>query len=252
MPAEQAQVSIKGTNEGLTVHFPDGPEFSELLESLRTKLQENESFFRGAEVVLELEERPLQEEEFQALEQLVSALNMGIKGISSNSPVTKMLGQSKNIRILSGSSIIHSPKLVAQRAGHTRRQWKAAPSPIRTSALEKGQEPALLMKRGLRAGQRIHFDGHVVVLGDVNPGAEIVATRSIIVLGALRGIAHAGATGSEDAAVIALNLQPTQLRISSHVGIAPDARTTRSRAHVPEIARIRDGGILIEAYSTKE
>lgn len=109
-----------------------------------------------------------------------------------------------------------------------------------------GDENTILIKRTLRSGQSINFSGNVVVLGEVNPGAEIIASGNIIVMGSLRGVAHAGAEGDEAATVTAFKLQPTQLRIANHITRAPDGDI--GMPNQPEIARIKDGVVVIEAY----
>jgi septum site-determining protein MinC len=76
-----------------------------------------------------------------------------------------------------------------------------------------------LIKRTLRNGRTIHSDGHVIVLGDVNAGAMIIAAGDVIVWGKLRGTVHAGARGDESAVVCALYLAPTQLRIAGYITI---------------------------------
>ncbi|MBI4674441.1 MAG: septum site-determining protein MinC [Chloroflexi bacterium] len=103
--------------------------------------------------------------------------------------------------------------------------------------------------RTLRSGQTIRYAGHVVVMGDVNPGAEIVAWGDVLVWGKLRGMVHAGASGNERAVVCALLLTPSQLRIGSHIARAPDQVEPIPRG--PEIARVREGRIFIEAWNLK-
>jgi septum site-determining protein MinC len=112
---------------------------------------------------------------------------------------------------------------------------------------DRGDQSAgdsLLVRRTLRSGQRIRFTGNVIVLGDVNPGAEIVAGGDIVVMGTLRGVAHAGAGGDADAIVAAFRLQPTQIRVAGVIGRSPDGAYERPDA--PEIARVRDGGLIVE------
>lgn len=72
-------------------------------------------------------------------------------------------------------------------------------------------------KGSLRSGQRMEFEGSLVMIGDVNPGAEIIAGENIIVLGELRGLAHAGAKGNRDAIIEAVEIEATQLRIADVV-----------------------------------
>ena len=70
-------------------------------------------------------------------------------------------------------------------------------------------------KGSLRSGQRIEFEGSVVVLGDVNSGAEVIAEDNIVVLGSLRGMAHAGAKGNEQAIIGAHIIDSPQIRIAN-------------------------------------
>lgn len=104
----------------------------------------------------------------------------------------------------------------------------------------------VLIQRTLRSGQSIRFDGNVIVVGDVNPGGEVIAGGNVVVMGSLRGVVHAGAGGNENAAVYAFRLQPTQLRIGNHITRAPDG--DESGSFVPEVARIKDGIVVIEAF----
>ena len=67
----------------------------------------------------------------------------------------------------------------------------------------------------LRSGQRLETEGSLVILGDVNDGAEVIAGENIIVLGDLRGLAHAGAKGNKEAIIAASSIEAPQLRISN-------------------------------------
>lgn len=70
-------------------------------------------------------------------------------------------------------------------------------------------------KGSLRSGQKIEFEGSLVIIGDVNAGAEVIAGENIIILGELRGLAHAGAKGNKDAIIEAVSIEATQLRIAN-------------------------------------
>ncbi|SMC02617.1 septum site-determining protein MinC [Sulfobacillus thermosulfidooxidans] len=112
---------------------------------------------------------------------------------------------------------------------------------------EARRHPTLLIRKTLRSGQHVRFYGNVVVLGDVNPGAEITAGGDIIVMGWLRGLAHAGAEGNQDAVVAAFRLSPTQIRIAHFIGRAPDSDES-ALPTVPEIAEVRDGQLIIDQW----
>lgn len=95
----------------------------------------------------------------------------------------------------------------------------------------------------VRSGMNLKSEGHLVIKGDVNPGAEISAAGNIVVLGALKGIVHAGTGGDRDAYVAALQLSPTQIRIADIITRAPDDAV---EAIVPEYAYIKDDRIYID------
>ena len=72
-------------------------------------------------------------------------------------------------------------------------------------------------KGSLRSGQRLEYDGSLVVIGDVNAGAEVIASENIVILGNLRGLAHAGAKGNKDAIIEASEIDAVQIRIADKV-----------------------------------
>jgi septum site-determining protein MinC len=107
--------------------------------------------------------------------------------------------------------------------------------------------PAVLyLRQTLRSGQTVSHKGHLVIIGDVNPGAEVMAEGDITVWGALRGIAHAGIGGNIQSEIRALKLQPIQIRIAHAIARAPDRPRVRYASKVgPEVAKIVDGKIRI-------
>ena len=100
----------------------------------------------------------------------------------------------------------------------------------------------------LRSGQRIETEHSLVLIGDVNPGAELVAGGDVIVLGRLRGIAHAGAYDETGGGrfIFALSLQPTQLRIGTTI-----SRGSGEGSRVPECAKIEGNIIVVEPFNNK-
>ncbi len=99
---------------------------------------------------------------------------------------------------------------------------------------------SIFVRKTVRSGQRLECEGDIVVLGDVNPGAELIAGGNIAVMGTLRGLAHAGATGRSDVIITAINLRPKQLRISSKITIFPD-----EDSDFPEYAALFEDKIVI-------
>jgi septum site-determining protein MinC len=139
-----------------------------------------------------------------------------------------------------------APPATFEPADAVRRAPQAA-APAEAEAEADGSTRTLTLRRTLRSGAAIHFEGDVIVVGDVNAGAQIRAAGNIIVLGKLRGVVHAGAQGDETSFILAFDLAPTQLRIARHIAIAP-ARAASDDAFRPEIATVADAAIVIEPW----
>ncbi len=121
----------------------------------------------------------------------------------------------------------------------------ASPAP---SAATPAAVSTLYHRGTLRGGQTLHNLGNIVVIGDVNPGAELIASGDVVVFGALRGVAHAGAQGDATARVIALELAPTQLRIATMIA-APDGDVVEAG---PQHAYILGGRIAIVPHAAAD
>jgi septum site-determining protein MinC len=101
---------------------------------------------------------------------------------------------------------------------------------------------ALYLQMTVRSGVEIRHDGTVIILGDINPSGIIIADGDILVWGRLRGVAHAGAGGNRESLIMALQMEPTQLRIADAVARAPEKSPTH---FLPEVAHITTEGIRI-------
>ncbi|MBD0390300.1 MAG: septum site-determining protein MinC, partial [Nostoc sp. C3-bin3] len=104
------------------------------------------------------------------------------------------------------------------------------------------QEDALYLEMTVRSGVEIRHPGTVILLGDLNPGGIVIADGDIIIWGRLRGIAHAGAGGNRECLIMALQMEPTQLRIADAVARAPEKLPIQ---FFPEVAHITPQGIRI-------
>ena len=147
----------------------------------------------------------------------------------------------------------HEPVVDWANGSTRKRKIRGAPTIHREENVINGNflpkiEEVRYIRHTLRSGQVERFlEGNIIVLGDVNPGAEVIATGDIIVLGVLRGVAHAGALGDTSSVIIALNLVPTQLRIGHFITRAPSGRQGISQK--AEIARVSEKAIIVEEYS---
>lgn len=209
-----ALVTIRGTRDGVLIVLGDGDWDAVLAELTRQLDRPNASaFFRGSQVSVETGSRFLQERERRELQSILLAHNIQL-GVTMPA--------------------------VAPRA-------PAQPDRSEIYTRENGAYQVMMIRRILRSGQKIHYDGSVVVYGDVNAGAEIVAMGDVLIFGKLRGVVHAGAGGDDFATIGALTLAPPQLRISNFIA-ASSPEDKKQKLANPEIAVVRDGRIVIEPW----
>ena len=120
---------------------------------------------------------------------------------------------------------------------------------LRKSLRETEKLPTLYIQRTLRSGQSITSDGNIVIIGDANPGSEIIAKGDITVWGILGGIAHAGCAGNQYAKIRALKMNAIQLRIADTFARRPDnvniPYIQKTDTFVPEEACIYKRQIII-------
>ncbi len=212
-------IQIKGLRDGLLVSLDDAP-WDEQLAALMSQVDSQPSFFQGARVALDVSSQVLHVNDLVDLRDKLSERGIFLWAVISESPTTEQTSQ-----LLGLATRISKPR----------------PEEARTFAVEDlGEETALFLNRTLRSGTRIVFAGHVVVLGDVNPGAEIVAEGNVIIWGRLRGMVHAGSKGDREAVICALDFSPMQLRIADEASAAMDPQTQSK----PQIARINEFGNL--------
>jgi septum site-determining protein MinC len=104
---------------------------------------------------------------------------------------------------------------------------------------------SVMVMRGVRSGQKLNIRGNAIIMGDVNPGGEIVASGSIVVMGNCRGLLHAGAEGDKGVFILAYILASRQLRIAEHVATLPE-----DLGDAPlKMAMLRDDNIQVSDYN---
>jgi len=216
-------VQIKGLRDGLLVSLSDAP-WEEQRAALLSQIDEKQSFFQGARLALDVGTQILRVNEMVELRDHLSERNVSLWAVVSESPTTE-----KTAQLLGLATRISKPR---PEEAH------------RFEVQDLGEGTALFLNKTIRSGARIEFSGHVVVLGDVNPGAEIIAEGNIIIWGRLRGAVHAGSKGNEAAVVCALDFAPIRLQVG------PDAMITSNKKETgkPEMAFIRDERVVIEPW----
>jgi septum site-determining protein MinC len=225
-------VAIKGIRDGLLITLSPTEEWRTVTADLATRIDKQGDFFTGATITVELGERPVPKDELASLIAVLERRGLSLAVVLSDSETTVQAAQALDIRTREAGQI-------------PGKQAIDDTSPTRPTAKES-EDSAVIIRRTLRSGQTAHSRGHVIVVGDVNAGAEIVASGNIIVWGRLRGNVHAGADGNENAIVCALDMVPTQLRLAGYIVTSPDEK---HRDPKPEIAMIRDSQIVVETWS---
>lgn len=134
--------------------------------------------------------------------------------------------------------------VAAAAAGYSIEQQPAAIVSLTQSQADPGQAMAepLYLQTTLRSGMEIRHPGTVIVMGDLNPGSAVIADGDILIWGRLRGLVHAGSKGNSQCLIMALQMEPTQLRIADYVARAPEKPPAQ---FYPEVAYVTPTGIRI-------
>lgn len=217
-------ITLKSTQEGLEFWISDADSYPKIKKELEDTLGANRDFYRGTHLPANFfgwEFTDLQKRELSAY-----------------------LGREYGIYRVHFSDD-DSPEEVRerpQRRGRRVARMQEEQKEQEAAPMQQG-DGSMFLPKTIRSGQRIECQGDVVVVGDVNPGAEIIASGNIAVFGKLRGLAHAGATGRQDVIIVANYLVPQQIRIGGKIAIIPKNR----RIDGPEIVKILDGKIVVDS-----
>ncbi len=215
-PTPSILVQIKGIRDGLLATFAEAA-WEDQCAALLMQIEERAAFFQGARLALDVGSQVLKVNDLVELRDRLSERTVTLWAVISESPTTEHTSQ-----LLGLATRISKPR------------------PEEQKHVEIAENSALFITKTLRSGKRIEFPGNVVVLGDVNAGAEIVADGHVVVWGRVRGMIHAGAKGDRSAVICALDLSATQLRIADEVS----AMLKPQKNPQPEIASINEEGYL--------
>jgi septum site-determining protein MinC len=216
---------LKGTAHGILLK-PTTEDWDDVLVALERALKDAEDFFRGGRVIMDVEDHRLNQDQLGAVRATLNRFDIELWAILSEREETIRLARSNGI-------LTRLPKDTELQ----NREEEAPP-----------HQKSIFVQQTVRSGQSLRYPGHITLIGDVNPGAEIIAGGNIIIWGSIRGVAHAGAFGDNQAVICALNLQPSQLRIGGYISRTPDQRR---RTIQPEIARVEDDQIVAEPWDKR-
>ncbi len=213
---KKAPVVIKGNKSGIRIVLEQSISFDELLTEVKKKFQESSDFLGEAQVAVSFDGRNLSEEEEAVLLQCIKD--------NSNLQIMCLIDEDKKREELFNRSLNEQLMSLNSNTGQ-------------------------FFKGNLRSGQVMEFETSIVILGDVNVGAQVVSTGNIIILGSLLGTAYAGVSGKKNAFIAALKMNPIQIRISDIIARASDEK--KEIPAEPQIAYMREGAIYIDTLSRK-
>ncbi|MEO0395822.1 MAG: septum site-determining protein MinC [Cyanobacteria bacterium P01_A01_bin.137] len=227
------QVTFKSEQGRLLLILPPAAEKSftpveweDLCHQLTLRLNSGDRFLEpNTTVHLIARDRLLDNRQLQEIDQLLQTAKLRMKRIYTQRRQTAV---------------------AAATAGYSVEQQTKLEHLTNSSDQGKALETPLYVQMTVRSGTEIRHPGSIVVLGDVNPGGALIAAGDIFVWGRLRGVAHAGSDGNAACRIMALHMQPTQLRIADQVARAPEKPPTQ---YQPEVAYVTQGGIRIAIAS---
>lgn len=236
------EIRVKGIREGILLGLDDvSASLEDVLQALEVELVQKQEFLKGSRIVLDVGRRALHRADLAEIQTLFDQKEMELWTVLSEREATRDAARALGL----------ATRLAGSNTDLDGNQLRAA-SVDRGLDLDAGsaREPnALFLLETVRSGQSVFHEGHVTIVGDVNPGAEVIAAGHVVVWGRLRGLVHAGALGDASAVICALELAPTQLRIATHIAIPPEEQGT---SPVPEMAAVRDEQIVAEPWRFKE
>ena len=207
-------IAIKGVKDGLLISLSPTENWQSVTDHLAARIDDRADFFAGANITVELGARPVPKYELSSLKALLERRGLSLSLVLSDSDTTRASAFALDLKTDSNN------------------RGQASPDARETLPVdpEETGTRGVLFRRTLRSGRTIHSDGHVIVFGDVNPGAKVIAAGDIVIWGKLRGTAHAGVNGDETAIVCALDMNPSQLRIASYIVTSPPGKRAAVRA----------------------
>ena len=245
-------VLIKGNKYGISLALSSDIEFVDLLEYIGQKFKESARFFdTKQQIAISFEGRTLSNEEIQEILQVIKEnCDLEIAYIIDNSTETMEQFQTAIAICLQEQQQREQMQEEVEAVEETNHQVQEI-----TNSFMRNCDDGRFYKGTLRSGQAIHSDPSIIVVGDVNPGASIIPKGNIIVLGSIKGTAHAGCNGSTKSFVAALDMNPMQIRIGNVIARSPDANRTKKGLFRREpdaeakIAYVEGENIYIEPIS---
>lgn len=208
-------ILIKGNKYGLTIILDEDAAFDLLKKTLQKKISDAKKFFKNAKVAISFKGRELSDKE-----------------------------QKELIHIITTYSDMEVICIMDDNADNNKQIDEEV---SKQDLMDVNDKMAIFHRGTLRSGQQLKIDHSIIIMGDVNPGAKVIAKGNVIILGALKGTVYAKQYNNQYPFVVALSMTPMQLKIGEIIGRSPD--NNYSLADQTQIAYVEDGRICIEALN---
>ncbi len=234
--AQKGPVEFKGKLNGLYLNLDPDEDFEIIIAYLMTLLKDRASFYQGSRII-GVKGKRLSYKQKAAIESLIyDQYGITVESLEEPVEIAPIVDMAPKRTV--DAVIPEIPEIPKETLNVVTEQVLNNKTPNCVSDTH-------FVFGTMRSGKSVHYPGHVVVIGDVNPGAEIVAEGNIIVMGRVLGFIHAGSAGNDQAIIIANLLKPTQIRISTYISVPPSDDES-FHTTVPEKAIVYNGVIKIE------
>lgn len=211
-----SSVAIRGNQYGISVRLSDAASIDQIKEDIANQFQDAESIFGDERLAISFEGRVLTRQQEEELVDIIQ--------------------QNCRLNIV---CIMDNSKEMEQKFRRG----------VQDAGTEQDVSSGQFFKGNIRSGQVMEFEKSVIILGDVNAGASVVSKGNIIILGSLRGAAFAGACGKRNCFIVAMDMQPIQLRIADIIAVAGDNEAVEKGNTKPRIAFLENENIYIESLN---
>ena len=241
-------VVIKHNRYGMELVLDHKISFEELLEVITEKFQTSGNFFKDKKMAVSFKGRQLSEKEMMCIiNTIMDNSSIQIVSIIDNDSELEKRMQAR-MDEYNHAMEQQSNRMIHHQAEMTEEMYSQIMAQNCNAEFYKGN---------LRSGQVLECAASVTLIGDVNPGARIISDGNIVVLGALKGNAHAGVNGNDNCFILALDMNPIQLQIGQYYAKSPDKESVKKRlipkkktdaeGYSPKIATAQEGTICIES-----
>ncbi len=263
-------IRVSGRGASVNFEIDDRVPLNDACRALRELLGRNRHLYSGGEVIADIGVRLLRDTDQDRIRKVIeSESGLSVKQFwcrpeileRENQRIARLLEQQAGISgrpplgvesvVQAADPPVETGTLEEADLPRTSEELPV-PEPAPADAEDRYRVPVEIARGNLRAGETRRFPGHAVILGNVNPGAQVIAEGDVIVFGGLRGQAHAGASGDITATILAMSIAYPVLRIADHSwhrdGPTNAFGRQSSDGNGPTLARVSNGAIQVAPY----